>query len=323
MLVLAGALSLLAGYSSPATASALAGCVTAAQATYRHSFNGGAGTATVTAVRPLCSGQSQKFTLLSYTASRSSFAYPQFIYDEAQAAVDARHPSVQLAVTVPRCYFQVDLIFGADVNTEVVNTDSDYGNRKLGVGSRSTGPAGDDAGGTSPCAPRPVITYRNACDGTFTATLANDASANVDAVFLIAGHRLHVAPGHSAGAERHTGTLTIRDNTFTTNIGTWEKPATGCDSSSPPVSAAPPSVPGAPAASASATAPPSAPAAVSTFDTLDPALPIPTITPSSPAAALPAAGSSLGSTLVIVLGLLLIGGGLVVLVRVIRTFRRA
>jgi hypothetical protein len=324
VLVLVGALSLLSGYAPPAFAATAAACVTATQATYRHSFNGGAGTATITAVRPLCSGESQKFSLLSYTASSSSFAYPQFIYDEAQATVDARHTSVKLAVTVPGCYFQVDLIFGGDVYTEVVNADSNYGNLKLGApygtGNRSDGPYGGDADGTSPCAPKPIVTYRNACDGTFTATLANDPSANVDAVFLIAGHRVHVAPGHTAGVERHTGTLSIRDNTFTTNIGSWEKPPTGCDGTSSPTSAAAPSVPGAPAFSAPISAPSSA-TLPSITDTLDPALPITTGTPSSPAAALPADDSSFSSILVIALGILLIGGGLFILFRVIRTFR--
>ncbi len=324
LLVLAGALALLAAYASPALASSASGCVTAAQATYRHSFDGGAGTARVTTVSPLCAGQSQKFSLLSYTASSSSFAYPQFIYDEAQATIDARHTSVKLAVTVPGCYFQVDLIFGADVYTEVINADSNYANRKLGapygIGNRSAGPYGGDADGTSPCAPKPAITYRNACDGTFTATLSNDPSANVDAVFLITGHRVHVAPGHIAGVQRHTGTLTIRDNTFTTNIGTWEKPATGCDGTSPSASP-PPTAPGAPALSAPTSMAATPTAASPTDDTVDPGQPVPTLTPSSAAAALPAADSSFGSALVIALGVLLIGGGLFVLFRVIRTFR--
>jgi hypothetical protein len=324
LLVLAGALSLLAGYPMPASAAAAASCVTAAAATYRHSFDGGAGAATVTAVRPLCAGQSQTFSLISYTTSSASFAYPQFIYDEAQARIDARHLSRQLAVTVPGCYFQVDLIFGADVYTEVVNADSNYGNRKLGApygtGSRSTGPYGGDADGTSPCAPEPVVTYRNACDGTFTATLANDASANVDAVFLIAGHRVHVAPGHVAAAARHSGTLTIRDNTFTTNIATWQKPATGCDSNTPSPTAttasSPPAVPIPPPSAGSSgttTSPTDTPSA-------DAGLLIAPAPPSS-AAALAAKGTDYSTPLVIGFGILLMLGGLVVLVRVLRTFR--
>ena len=156
---------MLAAYAPSTAASAAASCVMSAQATYRHSFNGGAGTAMVTAVHPLCSGQSQRFSLLSYTASSSSFAYPQFIYDEAQATVDARHTSVKLAVAIPGCYFQVDLIFGADVYTEVINADSNYGNLKLGApygtGNRSAGPYGGDSDGTSParrCPSSPTAT---------------------------------------------------------------------------------------------------------------------------------------------------------------------
>jgi hypothetical protein len=324
LLVLAGALSLLAGYPAPAAAAVAASCVTAADATYRHSFDGGAGLATITAVHPLCPGQRQAFALISYTASSSSFSYPQFIYDEAQATIDARHSSRKLAVTVPGCYFQVDLIFGSNVYTEVINGDSNYGNLKLGapygIGSHSAGPYGGDADGTAPCAPKPDITYRNACNGTFTATLANDAGANIDAVFLIAGHRLRVAPGHSVAAQRHTGTLTIRDNTFTTNIGMWQKPPTGCDATTPAAPAtSPPPGPVPPPASGATVAAPSS-TDLPTAESAHPGLLVTPVTASS-AAALPANSTDYSTPLVIGFGILLMLGGLAVLVRVLRTFR--
>jgi hypothetical protein len=321
-------LLLLTGRVAPAPASAAgaAACVSAGAATYRHSFNGAAGTATVTAVRPLCSGQKQTFSLVSYTTQSANFAYPQFIYDSAEAAISARQSTVRLDVTVPACYFQVDLIFGADVYNEVVNADSNYGNLKLGApygtGSRSAGPYGGDADGTTTCVPKPVITYRNACDGTFTATLANDASANVDAVFIVAGQRVHVKPGHAAAAQRHTGMLTIRDNTFTTNIGSWEKPAT-CSSPATPAVTSPPVVPAPPASSsAGAPATPSYGSLPSpadpTFD--DGEVPINTIAPSTATASV-ADGSNTSSVLVIALGVLLMIAGVAILIRVVRTFR--
>jgi hypothetical protein len=323
-------LLLLTGQVAPAPASAAsaAACVPADAATYRHTFNGAAGTATVTAVRPLCSGQKQTFSLISYTTQSANFAYPQFIYDSRSAAISAQQSSVHLAVTVPACYFQVDLIFGAAIYNEVVNADSNYGNLKLGApygtGSRSAGPYGGDADGTTTCVPKPIITYRNACDGTFTATLANDASANVDAVFIVAGQRVRVKPGHAAGAQRHTGMLTIRDNTFTTNIGSWEKPAT-CSSRSTPVVTSPPVVPPSPlSSSGGAPATPSYGSLPSpadpTYDDGNGDVPINTIAPST-AAASAADTSNTSSVLVIALGVLLMIAGVAILIRVVRTFR--
>jgi hypothetical protein len=273
----------------------------------------------------LCSGQRQTFTLISYTTTSASFAYPQFIYDSDQVTLDSTHRSANLAVTVPACYYQVDLIFGSAIFNEVVNADSNYADLKLGApygtGSRSRGPYGGDADGTTPCAPRPSITYRNACDGTFTANLANDASANVDAVFIVAGQRVHVKPGRSAAARRHSGSLSIRDNTFTTHIASWERPAS-CSSAgvtSAPANSPPPQSPtSAPAASTppSGSLPP-----LDAGPTGDDGFPIDPAPPSSAAAA-PTVDADSSSGLIIALGVVLMIAGVVILVRVLRTFRR-
>ena len=314
-----------AGVSPPAAFAAA--CVTADNATYRHSFDGAAGGARVTAVRPLCAGQKQTFSLISYTTPSASFAYPQFIYDSDRATVDAAHPTVHLAVMVPPCYYQVDLVFGSSLFNEVVNADSNYANLKLGapygVGSRSDGPYGGDADGTTPCLPKPAITYRNACDGTFTATLANDPSANIDAVFIVAGQRVHVKPGRSAGARRRTGSLSIRDNTFTTHIASWEKPAS-CSSGSPSVTSQPAGA--LPPPSAAPGGPTTGPVFSDSIAPIDPTddggVPINTGAPTS-AAAEPVSDSGSSSALIIALGVVLMLVGLAILVRVLKTFRRA
>jgi hypothetical protein len=307
-----------AGWAVPPAAAAA--CASADAATYRHSFDGDAGDATITAVRPLCSGQRQTFSMISYTTSSASFAYPQFVYDSDHATIDSSHTTVHLAVTVPACYFQVDLIFGASIFNEVVNADSNYADLKLGapygIGSRSDGPYGGDADGTTPCLPKPIITYRNACDGTFTATLANDSSANVDAVFIVAGQRVHVKPGRTAGARRRSGSLSIRDNTFTTHIASWEKPA-ACSAASPSAATSQPAGP----LPASSSVPAAPPASIPSLDpTYDGNVPINTVAP-SPAAAASASESDSSSALIIALGVVLMLAGLVILVRVLRTFR--
>jgi hypothetical protein len=165
-----------------------------------------------------------------------------------------------------------------------------------------------------------LIAYQNACDGTFTATLANDSTANVDAVFIVAGQRVHVRPGQSAGARRHTGTLSIRDNTFTTHIASWEKPAS-CLTSAAPTTAASPVVPP-PASSAPASAAPPASIPPADDPTFDSGVPINAGAPTSAAAA-PVSDSDSSSGLIIALGVVLMLAGLAILIRVLRTFRRA
>jgi hypothetical protein len=326
LLAFVGALSLTGAGLAPPPAEAAAACVSAGAATYRHSFDGGEGAARVVAVRPLCAGQKQTFSMISYTTSSASFAYPQFIYDADHATIDAGHSTARLAVAVPPCYFQVDLIFGSALFDEVVNADSNYANLKLGApygtGSRSAGPYGGDADGATPCTPKPLITYRNACDGTFTATLANDSTANVDAVFIVAGQRVRVKPGHTVRAQRHSGSLSIRDNTFTTHIASWEKPASCSSTAGPPTATSPPAGPVPPAPSASVPAGASGSFPMTDEDpTYDGGVPINAGAPTSAAAA-PASASGSSSALIIALGVLLMLGGLVILVRVLRTFRR-
>lgn len=263
--------------------------------------------------------------MISYTAPSSTFAYPQFIYDSDRATIDAAHATVRLGVAVPPCYFQIDLIFGSSIFDEVVNAGSNYADRKLGApygtGSRSAGPYGGDADGTAPCSPKPVVTYRYACDGTFTAVLANDASANIDAVFIVAGQRVHVRPGDSVGARRHTGSLSIRDNTFTTHIASWEKPAScapGPPATTRPAGPLPPASAG-PDGSATAL-PPSAGSPVSLYPTYDGGGINPV--PPTAAATTPVDKSDSSSPLIIALGVLMIIVGAVILVKVLRTFRR-
>ncbi|MEV6847642.1 hypothetical protein [Actinoplanes sp. NPDC051411] len=275
----------------------------------------------------MCSGQKQTFSLVSYTTSSAGFAYPQFIYDSDQATVDPAHPTVHLAVTVPACYFQVDLIFGSSLFNEVVNADSNYANLKLGApygtGSRSDGPYGGDADGRTPCLPKPLVTYENACDGTFTATLANEPAANIDAVFIVAGQRVHVKPGRTAGARRRTGSLSIRDNTFTTHIASWEKPAS-CSSGSPSVTSKPagPTPPPSSGVGSGPTTPPTFTDSIAPLDpTDDGGIPVNPGAPTSAAAA-PVSDSGSSSALIIALGVVLMLAGLVILVRVLKTFRR-
>jgi hypothetical protein len=317
--------------ASAASASTPTGCVSAATATYKHTFDGPGGTASITAVEPLCSGQRQTFSLVSYTAASAGFAYPQFVYGVETATIDAKHRTVRLAVTVPGCYAQVDLIFGTGVLNEVLNTDTHYGSLKLGspvgIGSRSVGPVAGYNGGASPCVTTPIVTYSNGCSGSFSATLANGSDANVDAVFIVAGHRIRVAPGTTttvAAAKR--GSLSIRDDTFTTHISTWQTPTTGCTTTptTPSTAATTTSPAGAtPSPTTTTTTAKSTPTATATLDP-SPAnggLATASIEPGTTATALPTTGPGNGSLLIVGLGLLMVGIGVLVLIRLLQGLR--
>src|SRR5690242_3161082 len=113
MLFLAGAAVFLTTAPAPASA-APAACVPASTATFRHTFDGPAGTATITADRPLCPGQARAFSLVSYTAGTTG----RYLYDQDRATVTATRPTVRLKVTVPPCTTDVYAVTGTAVPTE-------------------------------------------------------------------------------------------------------------------------------------------------------------------------------------------------------------
>lgn len=328
------AVLLTTALAGPAEAGAPAGCVTAAAATYRHTFTGPAGSATIAAVTRLCSGQRQAFSLASYTVGGSA----QFVYDVDHAVVDANHRSVTLGVAVPHCATQVDAVFGSDVPTG----DPTFGTARLGsasgAGHRSSGSPAWYTGGTTACAPQPTVTFASDCDGGFTATLANRAGAAVTAVFLVDDHMYRVAAGTRTTVVGDAGgSLEVRDNSYQTNTGTWSMPAVCTQPPTTPTTDPPLPAPAAttlpsavPASSSAAPAVSSARATTVTPGTIAAAGGT-TFAASAAAAAqtvaaapdLAVTGSSSGSVALIALGVLLIGGGVVILGRQIHRARNA
>ena len=332
LLILAGTASALTASAVPAAASTTAAatfCVPASAATYRHTFDGANGIATITAVRPLCSGQTQPFSLVSYTAGGFPAA-GQFIYDSDGATIGSSRRSVTLTVAVPACYTQVQAIIGTAVRTETTSSAAPYGDTMLGsaigAGRRSTGWPARYAGGTTACTIAPRVTFTNACDGTLTASLTNGDSADVRAVFLTGSRRIRLSPGRFTTVKAAKGrTLTIRDSSFVTHVGTWRTPTAGCASptTAPPRNVALP----APASTATREAvelaapadgdgrPAEFPAAGSSAD--------PAALTRTPPATLARPGMPTGSIVTIVVGFLMIGGGLAVLTRLVRRARRS
>ncbi|WP_249997709.1 hypothetical protein [Actinoplanes sp. M2I2] len=327
MFLLAAAATLAATFAAPATASAAESCVAASSATYRHTFDGASGKATITAVRRLCPGQTQSFGLVSYTAGAATGNAGQFRYATDRATITSTSRSVDLDAVVPPCYTQVTAITGTALQDEVSNGDNPYGAKTLGApGSRSTGPRAHYRGGSAECTTAPQVTFASACDGSYRATLTNAPEATVSAAFLINGRLTRLAPGRSTTVPGPTGgSLTIRDNTFTTYVGSWRPPASGCTAAPAP----PPSAPAAPTTRPSTDKAPSpgatpAPTATTTPTTDAANAPAFYFTPPATATAEPQAapaGMSTGSMLAVAFGLLLIGGGGYFLYRVLRTLR--
>lgn len=159
-------------------------CVDASKASYRHTFDGSRGTATVKldGDLPLCGEGKQWFTLVSYFAPRPQFATPQYVYGTpASDWIGGTKTSVDLKVELPDCNTQVDLIWGDQ--SEVIDPLTDggkrYGDKKLGSkgapGNRSKGPQGWYNGGSRSCT-NPAAQFTSACDGTVTVALSNDGS---------------------------------------------------------------------------------------------------------------------------------------------------
>jgi hypothetical protein len=328
LLVLAAMATVLLGTTAPALAAAspTATCVSAANATYRHTFNGAAGTATITAVRPLCDAQT--FSLASYTAPAESLPGGLFRYAATRATINKSHRSVTLKVAVPACSAQVSAYFGSSVTTETTSAAPLYGTSRLGsgtgAGSRSVGKFAYYATTSTACTAAPAVSFASSCNA-FTATLTNSSSANTDAVFLRNGTPIRVAPGRTAKVTTGRGsTLHLRSSSFTTYIGEWRQPSTNCIA---PVAPVRPTASTAPAAAVRPSSPSARPAASpSSSAVAEPVVPGPMIakTRSTPAPAATAsnAGISPGSMLAILCGLALIAGGATLLTRVIRSARR-
>ena len=217
----------LTGFAPAAGATLGESCVSASQATYRHRFDGPGGTVTISAVQPLCKGEEQAFSLISYTTTAAS----GFVYDTGSAWIDNGRRSVTLDVAVPGCRTEVDAIFGTGVVNEIT-AGSVYGDRRLGsargVGSRSAGGQAGYNGGSARCTPQPSVTFQSYCDGVLHTRLANAPGANVDASFVVGGKRIRVKAGkHADLTARPSGAVEVRDNNFRTSSGSWSRP-TGC-----------------------------------------------------------------------------------------------
>ncbi|MEU4425469.1 hypothetical protein AB0F81_33015 [Actinoplanes sp. NPDC024001] len=350
MLILGGVALATATMTGIATAANATGddCVTAAEATYQHRFDGPGGTVTITATKPLCKGEEQAFSLVSYTAPGKNFAVPQFVHEAKSAWVDSGRRSVTLDVDVPGCYTQVDAIFGTGIVNEITSSYV-YNDLKLGspagIGSRSSGGRGWYNGGAATCTPQPSVTFQSYCDGVLHTRLANAAGAGVDAVFVVGGKRIRVEPGsHADLASRPSGAVEVRDNSFTTSTGRWAQPAdcappatpsTSTPASAVPASSAPASSVPTSSAPASSVPASSAPASVPASSVPVSAVPVssapgssaPVVVVPSPTAGdgtdLPLTGSNSGRLGLYALGFLLVGGGLVAVARQSRRGRHS
>jgi len=215
-------------------------CVTAENETYHHTFDGDGpvATATITADKALCPGQTQPVTLVAYTAPDDSYTIPQYVFDADSQVITPTHPSLSFQVDVPPCYNQVDFVFRAKpINpldgTEVYDTDK-IGNDWGPPGNRSIGPKGWAHGGSTTCHPQPSASLVSMCDGKVKVQMTNGSTANVDAVFEItAGSNIQYvrvkagATNNVMIAAADAANVSVLDNRGQTRTTSWSNPG-GC-----------------------------------------------------------------------------------------------
>ncbi len=225
-------------------------CVTAGQETYAHTFNGAKGQATIKALKPLCPGEVQPVTLVSYTAPTDAFVLPQYVHDWEGKTITSSNMSASFDIDVPACYNQVDFVFrdrpinplvdgGETYGDNDAGYDDKIGNKNYPPGNRSEGVKAWSHGGSFTCDPQPSETLTSNCDGTITVALTSGATANVSAVFTVTAggtsQMKSVGPGTSTTVTipaSAAGSVTVEDNApigdyFHKTTGHWTKPG-GC-----------------------------------------------------------------------------------------------
>ena len=211
-------------------------CVSAESAEYEHTFDGPKGTATVRlkGTLPLCQGQSQDFTLVSYFAPRPEFAVPQYVHDSDTGSVTPEASSVTLDVTLPDCFTQVDLIFGGkDEIIDPLDGRKLYGDKLLGSkgapGNRSSGPHGGWNGGAKSCT-QPAAEFVSDCDGSVVVNVSN--KGKFAAPFVVTGEdgftrTVSVEPGRSKPVRvppAAAGKITVTSEERAVASGGWQRP---------------------------------------------------------------------------------------------------
>ncbi|MEV1144714.1 hypothetical protein, partial [Micromonospora sp. NPDC049799] len=217
-------------------------CVTATDARYTHTFDGPGGKASITLTNgPLCEGERQDLALVSYVAPSARFAVPQYVLDTSVSAFtgvgegELAVATLDFEVEVPKCYTQVDFVFGSTVIDPLTDTSDRYGDRKVGSrsgeGARSKGPSAWYNGGDGTCVAAPEVVAASDCDGTVELTLVNrTGNASVD--FAVTGGAdftrtvsvpLRKAETLTLTAEQATK-VTVEAEGMKTWTGGWEKP---------------------------------------------------------------------------------------------------
>ena len=215
-------------------------CVSAADARYTHTFNGKAGEASITLTNgPLCEGQEQQFALVSYVAPSATYSFPQHMLAKSVNGFTGAKPgttTLKFTVEVPKCFTQVDFVFGSDVITSFKDDSDKYGDRKVGsprgIGSHSKGPKAWYNGGAGTCEAAPEVIAKSDCDGNVELTLVN-RSGNAAATFEITGSGGFTEHVKVPMRELETRKLTaeqakqisVSAKGMTTWQGGWTKPA--------------------------------------------------------------------------------------------------
>jgi LPXTG-motif cell wall-anchored protein len=213
-------------------------CVSAANAQYKHTFNGPKGEATVElkGELPLCEGQKQDFLLVSYYAPGASFGTPQYAFDHAVGTVTDKDKKIELKVDIPPCWTQVDLVWGGEsvlINPLTANGPR-YGNAKLGSagepGNRSVGPNGwyNGPGTEGRACTTPKATFVSDCAGAVKVHLSNEgqyaATFTVKATNFEQNVSVPAGESKDVTLPKGAGKITVTEQGKEIGTYTWKLP---------------------------------------------------------------------------------------------------
>ncbi|GIG60668.1 hypothetical protein Lfu02_50400 [Longispora fulva] len=172
-------------------------CLKASRAHFSHTFDGPKGLATVSLKGdlPLCDGEKQPFTLVSFVSPGDSPDDASFVFDVDSKLIDPTHKTISLAVKVPACNVEVLLISATlDTAPDLTVASAQGNDTKVSVPLAKKGGTDKDklpylldhySGPAVDCAAVPTVNALPACDGSVGLTLMNGESATLDATFVV------------------------------------------------------------------------------------------------------------------------------------------
>ncbi len=211
---------------------------------FSYTFNGSAGTATVTLTIP--SAQPQKLCsavtvgLASYDAAGPDWgsSIPQTLNDSKEGTLQTSGASVELKVAVPKCFKQIDLFFGDKIpafKKKVADAEQEiYGNRKLSSAGATGTPKNSWYNGGTGCA-TVIINKKiaepaagSAPDATFNFAVASSSAEQAATASASQGKSGTVSVSTGSTSNSTTSVLVTEELTDAQRAAGWTATSLTC-----------------------------------------------------------------------------------------------